>query len=56
VKLDLKGLGTGGSLAARWINPATDEEHRADNIDRDNQEFTTPSGWDDALLHIYVAP
>jgi len=52
VKLRLDGVTGSGHLTAKWTNPATGEEKEVGAVDRQTRSFTTPAGWEDALLRV----
>ena len=52
VKLRLDKITGTGKLTAKWTNPATGEERDAGAPERRVESFTTPVGWEDALLYV----
>ena len=53
--LDVPATGSGRKVKAQWINPQTGKKTKAVVEKTDQQmNFTTPKGWEDALLVIKV--
>lgn len=52
VKLRLEPMTGQSKLVAKWVNPATGEEHSAGAFSNQSRSFSVPPGWEDALLII----
>jgi hypothetical protein len=53
ISINMSVLSSTGARVATWVDPKTGEPDAAPMIEnRDIQDFSTPEGWEDALLVI----